>query len=74
MDQVNFRDPHTGAWFEVAQSQWLGAAVQPFEFTISDTFYERLKEMELVVYDIEDGSGTAKILVGWTFIPDERCT
>ena len=74
VNQVNFRDPRTGAWFEVAQSQWIGAAVRPFEFTISDSFYDGLREMEVVVYDIEDGSGTAKILLGWTFIPDERCT
>jgi Ca2+-binding EF-hand superfamily protein len=56
---LNVQDPETKMWFKVGQSDWLSGIVHPFEFCIECDYFKRLKEMELVAYDLEQGGHDA---------------
>lgn len=67
---LNFQEPRNHTWFDVGHSDWLGGSVKPFEISTTLEYFETLPALEICMYDLENGEGTAKIKVSTMFIPN----
>mmetsp|Transcript_12143 Transcript_12143/g.19042 ORF Transcript_12143/g.19042 Transcript_12143/m.19042 type:complete len:761 (+) Transcript_12143:2-2284(+) len=69
---LNIQEPRSGIWFEAAHSDWLGSVIKPFTVTMTNEYFQELKGVELAMYDLESGMGTAKIRVSTWFMPNKQ--
>ena len=75
---LNVQEPVTQTWFAASFTNWLDGVVHPFQETMSLDYFESLREIELVAYDLEMAgdsesaqmfSGTAMIGVLSLWVP-----